>query len=234
MSFLIYDDKKGPVFLNTNRFALKFTLYVLPIITIISILVIIGGSVYFKQIREMARRKEPAVIKELKASNSDLKRQVSQLLTLNKDFEKKLSSTSTEGIKFTSLALFKPVQGQEDLSTTPALTIDDIGFDRSDKNLKIKFNIINQTKNGRKLAGYIHILMSSTSKILLYPAKEIASEDMLISYNQGESFAFSRLRHVNADFDLSGFDEHKVLFKILVFSRTGDLLYKKLVAKDLK
>ncbi|WP_372651482.1 hypothetical protein, partial [Halobacteriovorax sp.] len=72
MSFLIYDDKKGPVFLNTNRFALKFTLYVLPIITIISILVIIGGSVYFKQIREMARRKEPAVIKELKATNSEL------------------------------------------------------------------------------------------------------------------------------------------------------------------
>lgn len=234
MSFLIYDDKKGPVFLNTNRFALKFTLYVLPIITIISILVIIGGSVYFKQIREMARRKEPAVIKELKATNSELQDQVNQLQTLNQSFEKKLSSGTTEGIKFTSLAIFKPVAGQEDLSTTPALTIDDINFERTDKDLKIKFNIINQTKNGRKLAGYIHILMSSTSRILLYPTKEIASEDMLISYNQGESFAFSRLRHVNATFDLSGFDEHKVLFKILVFSRTGDLLYKKLVAKDLK
>ncbi len=234
MSFLIYDDKKGPVFLNTNRFALKFTLYVLPIITIISILVIIGGSVYFKQIREMARRKEPAVIRDLKLANSDLQEQVDQLLVLNKDFEKKLSSGPTEGVKFTSLAIFKPVAGQEDLSTTPALTVDDTEFDRKEDSLSIKFNIINQTKDSVKLSGYIHILMSSTSKILLYPTKEIASEDMLISYNQGESFAFSRLRHVTAKFDLTGFNEHKVLFKILIFSRTGDLLYKKLVAKDLK
>ena len=234
MSFLIYDDKKGPVFLNTNRFALKFTLYVLPIITIVSILVIIGGSVYFKQIREMARRKEPAIIKELKVTNTELQEQVDQLVKLNSSFEKKLSSSVTEGVKFTSLALFKPVAGQEDLSTTPALTIDDTTFSTKENGLGIKFNIINQTKDGRKLSGYIHILLSSPSKILLYPAKEIASEDMLISYNQGESFAFSRLRHVAADFDLTGFNEHKVLFKILIFSRTGDLLYKKLVAKDLK
>lgn len=234
MSFLIYDDKKGPVFLNTNRFALKFTLYVLPIITIISILVIIAGSVYFKQIREMARRKEPAVIKELKASNLALKNQVQGLTKLNNEFEKKLASSTTEGVKFSSLAMFKPVAGQEDLSTTPALTVDDINFSNVDSKMRVKFSIVNQTKDGRKLSGYIHILMSSANKVMLYPTKEIASEDMLISYNQGESFAFSRLRHVNATFDLTGLDEHKVLFKILVFSRTGDLLYKKLVAKNLK
>ncbi|ATH07541.1 hypothetical protein BIY24_06160 [Halobacteriovorax marinus] len=234
MSFLIYDDKKGPVFLNTNRFALKFTLYVLPIITVLSILVIIAGSVYFKQIREMARRKEPAIIKELKATNAELNSQLQQISALNQEFEQKLSSTSTDGVNFSSLAMFKPVPGQTDLSTTPALTVDDIDFEAGDKKLKIKFNIINQTKNGRKLAGYIHILMSSPNKISFYPIKEIASEDMLISYNQGESFAFSRLRNVDATFDLTGFDEHKVLFKILIFSRTGDLLLKKLVAKDLK
>jgi len=234
LSFLLYDDQKGPVFISTDKRKLKFVLYFLPIVTILSLLIIIAGSVYFKQIREMARRKEPATIKILKSKNIELTSQVVELKKINTSFEKKLSAGTAGSTKFATLSLFRPTAGQQDLSSTPVLSIEEPQLSRIDSSLTMKFDIINQTKESRKLAGYIHIIMSTPNKMSFYPLKEIGSEDMLISYNQGESFAFSRLRHVVATFDTKGTTAPKALFKILIFSRTGDLLFKKLIAKDLK
>ncbi|OUR97035.1 hypothetical protein A9Q84_11930 [Halobacteriovorax marinus] len=234
LSFLLYDEKKGPIFIRTDKRKLKFILYFLPIVTIVSMLIILAGSVYFKQIREMARRKEPATIKTLKLKNIELTAKVSDLESLNAKFEKKLSAGTTGGSKFAILSLFRPTSGQTDLSSTPVLSIDEPKLFKTDSTLTMKFDILNQTKDARKLAGYIHVIMSTPNKMNFYPQNEIGSEDMLLSYNQGESFAFSRLRHVIASFNTKDLNAPKALFKILIFSRTGDLLFKKLVAKDLK
>ncbi|WP_127715763.1 hypothetical protein [Halobacteriovorax sp. HLS] len=234
LSFLLYDKKKGPIFLTTNKALLKFTFYVLPIITMICLVVVIAGSVYFKQIAEMARRKEPEIIKELKGKNLALSAQLEEIAELNKLFEKKLSSTDTSGIKLSTLSLFRAVPSQEDLSSQPLLSLDNTKFDISENKLNLKFDIVNQTTDGRKLSGYIHIQLATTNRMIFYPENEIASEDMLLSYNQGESFAFSRLRHVSANFDLTGFKDSKALIKIIVFSRTGDVLFKKLIAQNIK
>lgn len=233
LSFLLYDENKGPIFVKTDKGLLKFTLYALPIVTLLSLVVVIIGSVYFKQIAEMARRKEPAIIKELKQKNLALSTKLSQVTQLNSEFEKKLSSSTSSDNKFSTLSLFRPIPGQEDLSTTPMLSIEPANFEITDGKMNVKFDIVNQTSDGKKLSGYIHIHMSTPNKMAFYPQNEIASEDMLLSYNQGESFAFSRLRHVNATFDLTGFKASKALFKILIFSRTGDILLKKLVAHNL-
>ncbi len=234
LSFLLYDKKKGPVFVKTDKGLLKFTLYALPIITLVALVVVLAGSVYFKQIAEMARRKEPAIIKDLKEKNLKLSTKLVDVSALNEEFEKKLSSSSSTGTKIATLSLFRSVPGQEDLSTKPMLSIETPYFEISPDKVNIKFDIVNQTVNGKKLSGYIHIHMSTASKMIFYPQSEIASEDMLLSYNQGESFAFSRLRHVNATFDLTGIKASKALFKVLIFSRTGDILLKKLVAQNIK
>ena len=234
LSYLLYDDKKGPVFVTTNKGLLKFTFYVLPVITFISLILVIAGSVYFKQIAEMARRKEPAIIKELKKTNLSLSTKLTEVEELNKTFEKKLSTGSISGAKLTTLSLYRPIAGQEDLSTTPLLSIETPIFTISENKINVKFDIVNQTKDGRKIAGYIHVHLATPNKMSFYPFHEIASEDMLLSYNQGELFAFTRLRHVNANFDLTGFKSSKALFKILIFSRTGDVLLKKLVAHNIK
>lgn len=233
LSFLLYDEHKGPVFISTDKRKLKFVLYFLPIVTIIAMLIILAGSVYFKQIREMARRKEPATIKILKSKNTELTTRVEELQKLNTSFEKKLSAGTAGASKFATLSLFRPTAGQQDLSSTPVLSIEEPSLSKVDSTLTVKFDIINQTKESRKLAGYIHVIMSTPNKMNFYPLHEIGSEDMLVSYNQGESFAFSRLRHVVATFDVTSINAPKALFKILIFSRTGDLLFKKLVAKDL-
>jgi hypothetical protein len=234
LSFLLYDEKKGPVFVKTDKGLLKFTLYALPVVTLVALIVVLAGSVYFKQIAEMARRKEPAIIKDLKAKNAKLATQLTQVTQLNNEFEKKLSSTSTKGAGFPTLSLFRSIPGQEDLSTTPMLGFETANFELEDNKVNVKFDIINQTTDGRKLSGYIHIHMATPNKMSFYPQNEIASEDMLLSYNQGESFAFSRLRHVNASFDLTGYKSTKALFKVLIFSRTGDILLKKLIAHNIK
>jgi hypothetical protein len=234
LSFLLYDEKKGPVFVSTNKGLLRFSLYALPIITFVSLILVLAGSVYFKQIAEMARRKEPAIIKDLKKKNLALTTKLSEVVELNKSFEKKLSSGDVKGAKLTTLSLYRPIAGQEDLSTTPLLSIETPVFTIEKDKINVKFDIVNQTKDGRKIGGYIHIHLATPNKMSFYPTHEIASEDMLLSYNQGESFAFSRLRHVNANFDLTGFKSSKALFKILIFSRTGDILLKKLVAHNIK
>lgn len=233
LSFLLYDEKKGPIYVTTDKGLLKFTLYTLPILIIIALIIIILGSVYFKEIREMARRKEPAIIKELKSDNLALTQKIEELKKDNMAFEQKLAKGVGDS-KSLVLSLFKPVAGQEDLSITPMLRIEKLNISSENGKAKVNFEIHNQTKDNTKLFGYIHIHMSSANQIKFYPQKDIAPEDMLVTYNQGESFAVSRLRPVNAEFDVKDFDSPKALFKILIFSRTGDILLKKFVAQNIK
>ena len=63
VSFILYEDELTPRFFSINKNYARFLLFGLPTLTLIVLLALTAGAVYFKQIQTMAQRKEPEIIK---------------------------------------------------------------------------------------------------------------------------------------------------------------------------
>jgi len=235
LGFLVYEAENAPRYYEIKKSLLKFILYGLPLVTMVLLGIVLLGSLYFEQISERAKRKEPAIIKELRETVSGLETKLAETQVLTKDLEERLAKgdTSTDVIKST-MGLFLPVPGMQDLTRTPNLSIENIDLILSGDRIQMKFNIINQTKNNEKLAGYIFVLMKQGDKIYFFPESSLQQNEFKVRFNSGESFATQRFRPVdNVYFPYNPSLGTDYLFKILIFSRTGDLLYKQLINKKL-
>jgi len=235
LGFLVYEAENAPRYYEIKKSLLKFILYGLPLVTMVLLGIVLLGSLYFEQISERAKRKEPAIIKELRETVSGLETKLAETQVLTKDLEERLAKgdTSTDVIKST-MGLFLPVPGMQDLTRTPNLAIENIDLILSGDRIQMKFNIINQTKNNEKLAGYIFVLMKQGDKIYFFPESSLQQNEFKVRFNSGESFATQRFRPVdNVYFPYNPSLGTDYLFKILIFSRTGDLLYKQLINKKL-
>ena len=175
------------------------------------------------------------IIKELRDNVSDLENRLAETQVLTKNLEDRLAKgdTSTDIIRNT-MGLFLPVPGMQDLTRTPNLAVEYIEPVISGDRIQLKFNIINQTKDNQKLAGYIFVMMKHAGKIHVFPENSIEESEFKIKFNSGESFATQRFRPVdNVFFPYKSGNIEEFLFKVLIFSRTGDLLYKQLVSKKM-
>ena len=232
LSFIIYDSQNEgshspPRYFQMKKGMVKFLLYGFPIITTLSLLSVIAGVIYFKQIRQMVEKKEPKIIQKLKATNSDLSFALTEQTKLTKILEDRLANPKIEGLG--TLSFFRPIPGQEDKSKTPVFSIDEIRYQSDSKKISVSFNISNNAIDQQKLAGYVFILLKIAGKISYYPKNAIPSSEFHLSYNLGESFAIRRSRPVKAEFSYQGnlkMLQDRPLLKILIFSRTGNLLYK--------
>lgn len=235
LGFLVYEAENAPRYYEIKKSLLKFILYGLPLVTMVLLGIVLLGSIYFEQISERAKRKEPAIIKELRETVSGLETRLAETQVLTKDLEERLAKgdTSSDVIKST-MGLFLPVPGMQDLTRTPNLAIENIDPILSGDRIQMKFNIINQTKNNEKIAGYIFVLMKQGDKIYFFPENSLQQNEFKVRFNSGESFATQRFRPVdNVYFPYNPSLGTDYLFKILIFSRTGDLLYKQLINKKL-
>lgn len=225
-SFLVYQDNEIPKYYKLNPWRTRVYLFILPTITLLSILAILGVGVYFKQIREYARKKEPEIFQQLRDKNAQLVSKVTELTTLSSTLENKLaqSSGSAETSGIHALGLFQIPPGLQDMSDRPNFSIREQKLKVQNGRIKFTFNIHNESKSDEKLAGYFFVFMKNGKGFQLYPQPK-SQDDFQISYNHGEYFATTRFRPVVADFKQEGQDL-KYLFKILIFSRTGDLMYK--------
>ncbi len=233
LGFLVYEAENAPRYYEIKKSLLKFILYGLPLATLILLGIVLLGSMYFEQISERAKRKEPAIIKELRENVASLEGQLSESQVLTKNLEERLAKgdTSTDIIRNT-MGLFLPVPGMQDLTRTPNLAVENIEPVISGDRIQLKFNIINQTKDNQKLAGYIFVMMKHSGKIYFFPGNSMEESEFKVKFNSGESFATQRFRPVdNVFFPYNSGLIEDYLFKILIFSRTGDLLYKQLVSK---
>lgn len=225
-SFLVYQDNKIPKYYKVNPWRTKLYLFILPTITLLSILSILGVGVYFKQIREYARKKEPEIFQQLRDQNAQLTAKVDELTGLTSTLENKLaqSSGSAEVSGVHALGLFQIPPGLQDMSARPNFSIREQKVRVQNGRVKFTFNVHNEGKEDEKLAGYLFVFMKNSVGYQLYPVPK-TTEDFQMSYNHGEYFATTRFRPVVADFKQDG-QNLKYLFKILIFSRTGDLMYK--------
>lgn len=228
LSLIFYENEKQPRYYEINRPLVRALLIGLPIITLISVVSLLFGTAYFKELKLMAEKKEPKIIEELREKNIGLIKRFKEVGSLNLVLQNKLNSNPVSDLD--SLSLFKPVKGQEDKTHTPLISINEIKYQLGDNNLDIEFTMANLTKEQEKLAGFVFVILKTKNSLYYYPLKAIQENDIQMAFNQGEYFAFSRFRPVKASFNTSNkIDDFMV--KILIFSRTGDLIHKKMILK---
>lgn len=227
ISLVLYQDQERPRYFELSSLTIKTLIYGLPIITLTCLLITLGMTLYFKEIRSVAVRKEPAIIQKLNQEKAVLAAREVELLAITRDLEEKLATTDidTEGLSAT-LGLFKFVPGMEDLSANPSLAVEDVTLTRQNQGAALQFNLVNLTPDTTRQAGYIFALIISGGIISIYPEDAFSDDDPLITFNRGEYFATARFRPVEAEFKQMG-QASKGIIKILLFSRTGDLLAKK-------
>ncbi len=232
LSFILYKNRNVPRFYEVEKGSFRLFLYGLPTLTIISILITASLLVYFKQIREMAKRKEPAIILELKNKSLALQEKVEDVQKTNAILEKKLiTGASDTGLK--TMSLFKVPPGQIDLTKSPDLAVESVSSRQENGYYTLKFNLSNNSKGQEKIAGHIFVMMKAANTYDFYPNDVFDENEMQMDFNKGEYFATSRFRPVDAKFKIPP-KATSALFKILVFSRTGDLMLKQIISKKIE
>ena len=231
LSFVLYEDNAPPRFYQINKGLIRFCLYGLPTFSLLCILVVAAGGVYFEKLKRMAERKEPAIIKQLKEEKAELTASHNLIQQERDSLEKKLSLgvESKEGLGF--LSLFKKSAGRIDKSSSPEMQLDEIEVVKLKDQINLNFKIINMTKDESRLTGYLFVLMQVGNHLEIWPSGIFDNEAMQIAYGNGEFFATSRFRPVKAKF--SPTPGSQALFKVIIFSRTGDLMFKQLISKPL-
>ena len=232
LSFILYEDKTAPKYFEISKGIFRFFLLGLPTITLISLTIVGLGTLYFKHIKTLTERKEPQIISELRQREAVLVRQHQELSRLNNSLENKLTHTEVKGGGLPILSLFKATPGQKDLSQTPVLSIEEFNTLVEGKKLTLRFNIIKIANQLPKLTGYIFVVMKNGNTIQFYPSNAMAKDEMILNFNNGESFGIKRGRDVEAKFNLP-LTNSEALFKVLIFSRTGDLMHKQIFSKNI-
>lgn len=229
LSFVLYEDKKNPKYFEIKKGVLKFILIAPPVISITALFAILLGLTYFNQIRELIEKKEPAIIQELKSKNAQMDREKQELVNFSKTLQKKLLSDEPTQLDY--LYLFQKHRGSSVKLSPATFSIDKVEINKKSKEDKVelKFNLVNII--GKKQSGYLFILMATPNGIQFYPKNILSSEKMLIKFNTGESFYTSRFRPVKADFNLNANSGATPFFKVLVFSRVGDLIHEQIINK---
>lgn len=225
ISMIVYENETIPYLKHINPRIYKFFLYGPTIISILAILVIVGAMMYVKNIEKLVRNKEPDIIKVLRTENSLLKEKADELTLLNKEFTKKIS-TQVDNTPLSTLYFISPVVGQNDLTNPAQVNIQDIKVESISDKLYFRFNIVNATTDGSKLAGYIHIFVTDGNTYQKYPTSVEELQNFSLRYTDGESFSTARFRPVEAIF--KKMDRSTLIFKVIIFNRVGDLIHQQL------
>ena len=232
LSFILYENQSAPKYFEISKRYLQALIFGLPLISLISVILFVSVLLYFKNIKETEEMKEPKIIETLKKENQTLKKQKEKFTLQTKNFQSKL--LSRESFSLNSLALFKQIPGQVDQTDQTELIVENaILRKRGEKKLTLHFNLANLTKNRAKISGYIFVLLKQKGILQYYPTNSIPEEKMQIHFNKGEFFATSRFRPVEASFIQTNVSTD-LLFKIIIFSNTGDLILKKTIPKKLE
>jgi hypothetical protein len=229
ISLIFFEDLRSPRYFEINKKHLKFLFVGLPIICLIIIAILLIGVLYFNQIKASILRKEPIVIKELRTKNLKLTEKNAEINKFNKILQNKLSSGLTTPLS--SLGFFYPITAQQDLTHTPYIAIENYNYQFQENNLSVSFSLANLSSEGTKQAGYIFTFLKTNNGIMVYPESALPEEEFQMKFNRGEYFSFSRFRPVTATFNLNQKVDN-FLIKVLVFSRTGDLILRKMFLKE--
>lgn len=221
ISLVIYEELKTPKCIKINKSFMRFIIFSVPLVLILSISFSLYLSIHMKGIILGAIKKEPQIIKKLRQEKTVLEDENNELEILNKDLIDKLNTpiSQTDNI----LVFFKKPLGYQDLTKKSPLVISNEKFSLKDNNIIFNFNIENKNPDFARQAGHVFVIMKMGTTINIYPKITISLNDSLTTFNAGEPFSVARFRPVLAKFVKPQTTDDKY-FKVLIFSRIGDLI----------
>lgn len=123
------------------------------------------------------------------------------------------------------LNLFNNIKSMQNLQTQKIFQIDQFSCIKEQGMLKVSFNIVNTTLNQEKISGHVLVFAGANNYLFVHPATISNIPFKKINFYNGEAFATSRFRPVEASFPVANnFDAKIINTRILIFSKTGDLL----------
>lgn len=233
LSIIVYEGETPPRYFELTKKKLRFLITALPLITVTSLTIVLIGVVYYDQIKESVQQQHPVIIDQLQEQLNTVQSRNDDLENFNRDLQERLASgddVQMAGVE--TISLFRPVAGMQVLTDRPLLTIDNEEVRRRGEEVQFSFHITNQTPENERLRGYLFVLMKSNNSIHIYPKDGMAQQSFQLGFTSGEPFATQRFRPVeNITFPLPQ-DQRRALFKIIIFSRSGDILHRQLMAMD--
>lgn len=230
LSLILYEGTHPPRFFQFNKKKVKWALIVLPFITAVSVFLLFSSFIYFQDIIKTAQEHDPKIVQELQKTIQNQELYIEEVSGFNEKLLERLAQGENLDLSGTeTLALFRPVAGMQNLTSSPQLSIENYELSRRADQLTLSFNIVNQTTDGQRLSGHLFVLMKTKSAIHIYPSSSFAGQTFQVNFTSGESFATQRFRPVeNVRFSSLDVDQ-QTLFKVIIFSRTGDLLFKEIM-----
>ena len=130
----------------------------------------------------------------------------------------------TNSIGLSTLSLFRPIQGQKDITRPARLNLSGFKTSSSRDTVNLLFNIIPAVTDDSKISGHIIVLMKNEIAIQAYPTQAFGGSDFQINYSAGEPFSTQRFRPVDASF-VKPRKPGNYSFTVFIFSRSGDLIH---------
>jgi hypothetical protein len=223
LTILVYDNPKPPKCLKLNKKVLKFFLFFLPIILTLSILITTYILANFKKIRLENELKQPQIITELK---NEIKTLQVTIVSNNKEnkslidkIAKGVTSSNEDNISLINLPL-----GYNNFINKAQVTVEEVTHKVLPSGSELSFKIDNKLID-QKFSGYLYVIRISNNNFEVYPNTDLGVDDFLLNYNRGESITASRFKPIKAKFSPLKADIYT--YKVIVFSRLGDLIFKK-------
>lgn len=225
LHFILHDAPEPPRLLVVSKKTLgRFTI-LLPL-TLVGFILVLVIFAWFKAPslgRDLGQLNLPSMpvmspeenrIKELEAELKAMETTVAAITT------KLNSGTGTESEIW--LGPIKRPYALQDLTEKKLLRMEEVTLESDAAHQVLRFNLVNSGPESQRALGHIFVLQLHDQGLNLYPTPKLDELAQGIRFDQGESFAVSRLRPVEAPFPPA----KNAHFLVLIFSRDGDLLIR--------
>lgn len=222
VAIVIYDAPLPPKYFRLTKRFIKTLFVVVPFLLLTSFLVLFIWGLGIR-LKETPAPKIPDVISEADQKILALESEVKIL----KESNQTLTAKIAQGPGITTgedphLMVIKKPYGMQNLLSQNQVTLDQFELVQDQNKVTLKFQIISATPDNR-VSGHVLVFMLSDAGLMAWPQEANKALSEGVKYSMGDTFAVSRLRPTNADFNVRLTGE-SVKFVIYIFNREGDLL----------
>jgi hypothetical protein len=144
-------------------------------------------------------------------------------LSAQADDRKNLQAGATQGL----IQFFGPRNVEEGISpiSVKNIRVSESAPGAATKEIFVDFELHNIDPEQRQARGYIVVLAKTPALLSTYPEGAMApSQNILLDYTKGETFAVSRFREARANFVAAPLEGKRPRFQVLLFSTDGKVI----------
>jgi hypothetical protein len=127
-------------------------------------------------------------------------------------------------------------ESESDTSPGDQVDVRDFSCKKEGEKLSVVFNLTNVNKNKGPLSGYVHMLAffgdSASTRVQTYPGVKV-KDGVPVWYKAGYFFRIARFMPVKGEFNLVSDKETPSTIKVLVYDKSGELIFEKEYEPDL-